>query len=557
MMCSSTAMKWLAFAATFPSIQVTALSAPQNNSITLDDWSSLSPSPDLRWVPCFENYTCARLQVPLDYGNHSRGNTTIAFIKLPAKTVTKDTQSVLVNPGGPGASGIDAVLSQGIDLAEVVQGKHNVVGFDPRGVGRSGPVVDCWPNHPEGRAQFERLYYPEISNASSTSLGKQFAAADIFGKACTPTVGGSNGTAAFVTTPAVSRDMLSFLKAEQAAIERSDSKLWYYGLSYGTVLGATFAHLFPDKVGRMILDGVIDAEDYYSLGWTSSLYDADRAIASFIESCFDAGQPNCSFWGDSVENIRSRLDSLLQNLKYNPIPISPSDTCPLPMLATYSDLKQLIFQAMYFPLERFSNLATILSSLERGNTTAYAAAVTSGSISANPCNYDPNGTTSTKDINTLIRCTDGASIRKFQNISQFEAYVNILNNQSHFFGEVWPNNANGVACRSLEVSPPSSGRLSSSILDTRHTASPILFVTNEVDPVTPKRGAYKMSSVFPGSVVLTQDLVGHTAFGTGASACVVERIQRYLLQGELPAANTTCPADFRPFQGQSLKRRWP
>jgi hypothetical protein len=270
------------------------------------------------------------------------------------------------------------------------------------------------------------MYYSDISNASSTSTGTQFAAAELFGKACTPTVGGSNGTAAYVSTPAVARDMLSYLQTEQAVTGRNGTKLWYYGLSYGTVLGATFAHLFPYYVGRMVLDGVVDAEDYYDLGWKSNLYDADGAISSFIQSCFNAGQANCSFWGAAVSAIRARLEKLLHGLKYQPIPIAPSDLCPLPMLATYSDLKQVILQAMCSPLEGFPNLATVLSELEQGNTTAYSAAVTSGATPASRCNYAINGTTSTQDINSLIKCLDGAGASKFSNFAELEEYLAIL-----------------------------------------------------------------------------------------------------------------------------------
>ncbi|KAL4919187.1 Alpha/Beta hydrolase protein [Aspergillus aurantiobrunneus] len=548
-MISSTIAKAFSCTAVLSCMQA-AYAIPQTHpNITLNDWNLLPPSPNLRWTPCFENYTCARLQVPLDYGAPSRGHTSIAFIKLPAMNVTKDTKSLLINPGGPGGSGIEVVLSQGPGLTNIVQGQHNIVAFDPRGVGRSGPVVDCWPENPEGRAQFESLYYREISNASSTALGTQFAAAEIFGKACTPTVGGSNGFAAFVSTPAVARDMLSYVEAERAETGKNETELWYYGLSYGTVLGATFAHLFPEHVGRMVLDGVVDPEDYYNLGWRSNLYDADRALDAFIQFCFDAGRRSCPFWGPSVQNISARMDSLVEGLKYNPIAIPAGDACPLPMLATYSDLKQLILQAVYNPLEGFPNLAEVLSSLEHGDTTAYAAAVVNAGIPANPCNHaiDGDASTSTRDINTLIRCVDGSRGQNFTDISEFEEYVDMLTSQSEFFGDVWPNNANGVACRALEVSLPASGMIESSILDTRHTANPILFATAEVDPVSPKRGAHKMSAVFPGSVVLTQNSVGHTAF-ISASTCFLQRIQDYLLHGRLPPVNTTCQPDVVPFQ---------
>ncbi|KAL4899034.1 hypothetical protein BDW74DRAFT_120161 [Aspergillus multicolor] len=525
-------------------------------NITVDDWSALAPSPDLHWTPCLQNYSCARLEVSLDYGDPSRGTTAIAFLKLSATNVSAETRSILVNPGGPGGSGIDVVLSEGLNLGNVVAGgQHNIVGFDPRGVSRSGPNVNCWPGDSAGRAQFESLYYPVSSNSSSTALGQQFAASALFGDACNPHVGGTNGSAAFVSTPAVARDMLTFIEAEQRtrtvnATAHEEPKLWYYGLSYGTVIGATFAHLFPERVGRMILDGVVDPEDYYELGWKSNLYDSDKALDSFFETCFDTGNKSaCAFWGPSTENIRSRFNTILTELKYNPIPIpaGPNSTCPLPMLATYSDLKQLVLAAVYSPLERFPQLATVLAGLEKGDTSSYTAAVV-GQIPTSPCNYAPEAATLKPDINTLIRCVDGlVRGQRLENISQFKDYVDILTEQSAFFGEVWPNNANVATCRTLEVTPPATGVLGNSILSRRNTANPILFVTNTIDPVSPARGAYKMSSVFPGSAVLSQNTVGHTAFAS-ASSCLMGWVQTYLLQGQLPPVDTMCQADVAPFQ---------
>ncbi|KAL4755014.1 hypothetical protein BDW72DRAFT_189625 [Aspergillus terricola var. indicus] len=264
-------------------------------NISLDDWSSLPPSSEIHWVPCFQNYSCARLEVPLDCGDPSRGVTAITFLQLSATNATSNTRSLLINPGGPGGSGIESVYSEGPELAGILQGQHNIVGFDPRGVGLSGPS------------------YPEIYNASSTAAGRQFAAAEIFGDACGSTVGGSNGSAAFANTPAVARDMLSFVEAEQKQrLTKNESvneqaKLWYYEVP---------------------------------------------------------------------------------------------------------------------------NLAAIVAGLEQGNTTAYAITVTGGTIPANPCNYNPS--TATTDVDTLIKCVDGAAFtsERFRNISQFEGYVDVLTSQS-------------------------------------------------------------------------------------------------------------------------------
>jgi pimeloyl-ACP methyl ester carboxylesterase len=323
--------------------------------------------------------------------------------------------------------------------------------------------VDCFPGHPEARAHFESIYYPDVSNASSTSLDTQFYAADLFGSWCTQNVGGQSGNASFVSTPAVAHDMLTYIMSEQKAAGKpaEEAKLSYYGASYGTALGATFASLFPDNVGRVVLDGVIDAEDYYNLGWRYNLYQTDEALLSFSSYCFQAGESNCSFWGPSAQNISNRLHKIVTDLKYHPIPVAHSEACPLPMLATYSDLKQLLLATLYNPLEGFPLLSDLLVSLEQRNGSAMMAPVQQWGIPANPCN---NGTAgSTADVNTLVKCVDGWNGTHFNTIEEYQGYVDALTDQSEFFGEVWPNNANGVSCRSLEVQPPESGRLPGSL----------------------------------------------------------------------------------------------
>ncbi|KAL4951706.1 Alpha/Beta hydrolase protein [Aspergillus filifer] len=521
--------------------------AVSTDTKTITGWDLIEPSPDLRWVSCFQKYKCARLQVPLDYGNPSRGSTAIAFVKLPARNATSNTRDVLINPGGPGNSGVANLIGSRFPFTDVIPAEYNVIGFDPRGIGHSGPEVDCWPGHPEIRAQFEKLFSAETSNASSTSLTNQFYAADFFGKACTPSVGGTNGSAAFISTPAVARDMLTFIKAEQRRRRRLDHevKLNYYGLSYGTVLGTTFAHLFPDNVGRMVLDGVADAEDTYNGGWRHNLYDADEAIHHFYQSCYDGGPQNCSFWGPSVGNIERRFRQLLDHLKYNPIPVSSSPYCSIPLLATYSVVKQIALQAIYLPVTRFPILADVLAGLEKGNATAYMVAATSF-ISPNPCNNGTAGTTS--DVAVLIRCVDaaGGTVR-LNTLQKYRDYVDFMQDQSKILGEAWPAYASDVSCRSFDVRVPETGKLQGSILDPRNTATPILFVTSAVDPVTPKRGAYKMSSVFENSTVLIQNSVGHGAIGS-LSSCVVRSVQAYYSHGQLPPPDTVCEPDVVSFQ---------
>ncbi|KAK1143345.1 hypothetical protein N8T08_006873 [Aspergillus melleus] len=387
-------------------------------------------------------------------------------------------------------------MEYGPSLGGIVNFQHHVVGFDPRSVGQSGPRVDCWPHHPEQRAQFEKLHYSETSNATASSLGNQYAAAEFYGKACTSTVGGSHGNASYISTPAV--------------------------------------------------HGGVDAEDYYSMKWQANLFDTDAAYQGFFDFCFKAGKEKCSFWGSSPQNISDRVDKILTGLRYNPIPIPSRESCDIPILATYSNLKTLLMQVLYDPLSNFPLLADILAGLEKGNTAAYSLVVTSGSVLPfNPCN---NGTVgSTQDSPVLIECVDGHGGHKVQNISQYGNWVKALNSKSDFLGEVFATSSGAASCRSVDTTPPEAGRIHGSILDRKNTSFPILFLSRVTQPPPSENIAYKMSSVFPGSVVLKQDAAGHTTF-VSASDCLLENVQASLTVGQLPAANTTCKADQVPFQ---------
>jgi pimeloyl-ACP methyl ester carboxylesterase len=401
--------------------------------------------------------------------------------------------------GGPGGSGIGYLLSTGSAIRQMVGPQYNLVGFDPRGVNNSGPVVDCFPDNPDARTAYEQLFFSDVANASSTSLETQFYSADIFGEWCSATIG-QNGTELFISTPLVAQDMLTYAEAEQklAGKPETDAKVWYFGVSYGTILGATFASLFPDNVGRLILDGVVDAEDYYHNGWSTNLFQADEALSTFSTFCYQSGPNNCSMWGSSPQNISDRLDDIVAGLKYHPIPKTGLDGTTTTGLATYSDLKQLTLLAVYVPLWGFPVLADILSGLENGNNLAFLAGSDLVSEYLLPA----------QDSDVMIKCVDGYGRSNYTTIEDYEDYVELLDSQSKWFGEVWPNNAAGVLCRSVELQIPEGVEFQGmfpSYSDSpgnranRHnlgplppssnkTANPILFVSNTIDPVSPIRG---------------------------------------------------------------------
>lgn len=155
-------------------------------------------------------------------------------------------------------------------------------------------------------------HFTVTANSSSTSPAQQFYAADLFGQWCN-TAFQRNASGEYVSIPAVATDTLSYAKAGQRAAgkPKEKAKLWYYAVSYGTVLGSTFAVLYPQNVGRLVLDRVLNGQDYFNGAWESNLYHSDKALDAFSTYCHQAGSKNCSFWGPSPQNITGRLDAIL------------------------------------------------------------------------------------------------------------------------------------------------------------------------------------------------------------------------------------------------------
>lgn len=298
--------------------------------------------------------------------------------------------------------------------------------------------MDCFPNDPDARAAYKDLFFTVTANSSSTSLDQQFYSADLFGQWCSTTFQ-KNASGEYVSTPAVATDMLSYAKAEQKAAGKpeEEAKVWYYALSYGTVLGSTFAGLYPQNVGRMVLDGVLDGQDYFNGAWKSSLYQSDQALGTFSTYCHLAGPKNCSFWGPSPQNITARLDDILSTLQSHPVPVTGLDGQSEPGLATYTDLKQLLLWTVYAPVQRFPLLADALVALENGDGSQVMSGL--------------ENVVEAKDVESIVKCVDGYRATDLSTLRAYQDYVGVLENQSHYFGDAWPTNSNNVLCRSLNL----------------------------------------------------------------------------------------------------------
>ncbi|KAF1365712.1 alpha/beta-hydrolase [Lizonia empirigonia] len=499
------------------------------NNTMLYSFDDVTPSTELKWRPCYTNFTCTRLMVPLDYGFPAVGNTTIAYIKLSSPT--QPAKDILYNPGGPGDSGIDAVLHGSAALLNTLGTSYNLIGFDPRGVNNSGPSLSCFPGDPASEALFIGQFTRSINSKSPESVAREFEIAGAWGDWCSDVH--RNGPAKYAGTVATARDMLNF--AEKIAVaegrKAEEAKLWYWGISYGTVLGATYATLFPDRIGRLILDGVVDLETYYQGAW-GGLGQSDEAVLSFAKACHAAGKDKCAFYSPTADEVAKRMRSVLKNLRNDPVPVADPTVSPVPTLVTYEDLVLTLMAGVYFPLQGFPPLAQIFADLEQRNGSSLAL-----TVQAQP----PTGV----DYGALIGCMDNAKLPGVYNISTmalWEQHIEDLNNQTQWVGDAWATVA--LLCRKMVIVPPASQRFLAAP-GANETNFPILFIGNTVDPITPIVGARKMSRLFPGSVLLTQDSIGHTSLAA-TSKCTSRNVQQYL-SGTLPTANTTCEVESVPF----------
>ncbi|KAJ7290748.1 Alpha/Beta hydrolase protein [Mycena rebaudengoi] len=444
-------------------------------------WDHLRPSTDLKWVDCYSIFQCARLEVPLDYSDRNVGNAALAVIRLPANVSKEEYRGpVLFNPGGPGGSGVDALVGIGSSFRVLFGNQYDIVSFDPRGVSYSTPIATFFKTNAE-RALWNAATPPEGSlNAS--------------------------GIFKYMTTDNVARDML--LINQKLGFER----LKYYGVSYGSALGATFAALFPDKVERIIIDGVLDVNAWFKANLTIEATDADKVLQAFFDGCAAAGPELCAFY-------KPVLAALTASIRAKPVPVI---TPTFYGVVDYTVLRLTLFDSFKMPYDLFPTVAESLAALESGNGTLF----TNDTV---PFHLNSN------EANIAVQCSDAEEVT--DSIEQFTAFVNNAAKTSQF-AEFLVDYLR-VNCDGWQIHR--KGRFLGPVA-AAHTRVPLLIVTTTADPVTPGAGALNTLAGFPGSVLLTQDSPGHTSLTT-PSLCTLDYFRQYLENGTLPEPGTVCPVE--------------
>ncbi|MFI0482205.1 alpha/beta hydrolase [Actinomadura sp. 9N215] len=447
-------------------------------------------------------FRCATVEVPLDHARPSGEKIDIALIKVPAADPRRRIGSLVFNFGGPGGEGVGA-LAQAAGRYADLGARYDLVAFDPRGVGRSAPVTCVGPRRmDEIAARDDSPDTPAEETAYVNGRADYVKRCQARSGRLLPHVGTLNAV----------RD----LDLIRAAL--GDEKLHYFGISYGSWLGGAYAHRFPGRVGRAVLDGAVDTKIGSKDLALQQAAAFQRALGDFAAACVRLGRRSCPLGKDGPSVVKS-VGRLLAGLDRTPLNTSGRRRLTQSLgttgvaAALYSrDAWPYLAQGLVDAAERRDgSLLLMLADFQNGRR-------------------DDGTYSNLSAANTAITCADGTERHTPAGVRRL---VPTFREASPIFGTSmawgllqctgWPVQGDDAA---REVSAPS--------------AAPILVVGNTGDPATPYAWAPALTRALGGrATLLTLKGKGHGAYDTG-DRCVRTTVNGYLLDGTVPPAGTTC-----------------
>ncbi|AEO59690.1 hypothetical protein MYCTH_2308163 [Thermothelomyces thermophilus ATCC 42464] len=508
------------------------------------------PGEHISWTPCgtIDNRAleCANLTVPVDqfdtnssveasshdddddtdndnhHKHHQPGDTfTIPLLRLRSANATPSTRNLLLNPGGPGGSGAAFLYQRGAQLATLVGDGFHLLSFDPRGVNGSTPLATCYRSEEDRRALSSRA---RTARRPVEDSGELWAWTGSFVRACDDVMGGA-GAGAHVNTPQTAADMNSILDAV------GQRALYYWGFSYGTILGQTYATLFPDRAERVIIDGVANQFDWYESRLDAEMIaDTDRVLEGFVDECVRAGEERCALaaMATSKEELLDLLLERVARLRDDPVGVYVNET-QWGVLDYWTLWYNGVFPALYKPAV-WGELADRLAALFRGNATA--AWLAYGTKPA----WDSLG-----DAFKFISINDGVSGPDKWPMDRLELldYLLPFFNQS-LFGEA---QLDYYFSKQAWTIPHAHSYVPRRRVRTAH---PLLILSTTYDPVCPLVSAKGAADVFERSRLVEVKGYGHCTLAV-PSRCVARHVRDFLYDGKLPDdGHVRCEPDANP-----------
>lgn len=454
----------------------------------------------LVWQPCGTGQECSWLTVPVDHANPTAGTVQLRLLRIPARGGAP-MGSLVINPGGPGASGVTYLRSLALSLPSTIRDAYDLIGFDPRGTGESAPVR-CMTDANLGR-------YVRLDSTSRRPADQRrfMQAAARFSPGC---LARSPELAPQMQTDQTVQDMDLLRQA------LGTQTLDFLGFSYGTVLGARYAERYPASVGRFVLDGAVQTSlDVMQISQQQATA-FQQAVRRFAADC--ARSRTCQL-GSSTPAVLRSINHLLAQLDSHSIPTT--STFPLVKAQAIGGIITSLYSPQTWPL-----LRRALVDARRGDGTRLQQLAYFGNDQIGPARFASNlyfAFLATTCLDSpappgrigLARAADrwarGASV---PDISRALAWSN-------------------APCTTWFRHGPEPTSITSA------TEAPILIIGTRFDPATPYAWSRWLHRQLPTSTLLTLNADGHTGFLTG-SACVDDAVTQYLLTGAMPPAGTVC-----------------
>jgi pimeloyl-ACP methyl ester carboxylesterase len=468
---------------------------PTSSAPAIEDPSDLDAfyAQQLSWTGCGQ-FECTTVTAPLDWEDPAAGTIGLSVIRSGA-TGSERIGSLLTNPGGPGASGV-ALVRDSLDFAvgSALQESYDIIGFDPRGVGESTAVA-CFDAADMDAYLYEIPANPRGSAEWEAELTERNAA---FSEACEAN---SQGILPFITTTNAARDM-DLLRGVLG-----DDQLHYLGYSYGTFLGATYAELYPENVGRMVLDGAIDPSISGLEVGTEQAVGFENALRAYMADCLTTQE--CPFRG-SVDQAMADLGALLASVDRTPLPASDGRELGADSLVTaivaalYSQANwSFLTQALSETLQGDPETAFLLADFYNGREGGVYTDNSAEAFRAYNCmDYPVDGSQADQDASDALIAAEAPTIAPY------------------WAGpdpcDVWPYEPTGTR-----------GPIAAA------GAAPILVVGTTGDPATPYAWSVALAEQLESGTLVTNVGEGHTGYNKG-NACVDDAVEAYLIDGTVP-----------------------